>query len=274
MPSSPIRTGYTFRYWGTAAGTQFTTSTQLAGDVTLYAFWDAIPVTPPPTPTPPPNVIVNNPPAVGGNTFVTVEPAAEGGGVTLPEPTTPTDDGQTTIPEGGVPQGSNEPLAGWSLFNLLAAILSLLLLVFFFIKFFLDRPRTEEYEEEPVDAQLWAAMSPEQRAQYQARRESDYQAWHADRQRHANRQRALVVNAPVLLIAAAAFVEALIVLFTTQDFDLTMTAVDNFSVIFALIVFVQLLTPMVAAIIRNNRKENQSLQATSQAASGSGDVTL
>jgi hypothetical protein len=178
------------------------------------------------------------------------------------------------IPENTPPLGNNEPLTGWSLFNLLAAILSLLLLVFFFIKFFLDRPRTEEYEEEPVDAQLWAAMSPEQRAQYQARRESDYQAWLADRQRHENRQRALFVNAPVLLIAAAAFIEALIVLFTTQDFGLLMTTVDNYSVLFALIVFVQLLTPMVAAIIRNGRRENQPLQATPQAASGGGDVTL
>jgi hypothetical protein len=274
MPSSPIRSGYTFRYWGTAAGTQFTTSTQLTGDITLYAFWEAIPVEAPPTPTPPPNVIVNNPPAVGGSTFVTVEPSSENGGVTLPDEETPLGGGQVQMPEGGTPQGSNEPLAGWSLFNLLAAILSLLLLVFLFVKFFLDRPRTEEYEEEPTDAQLWAAMSPEQRAQYQARRESDYQAWLADRQRHANRQRALFVNAPVLLIAAAAFVESLMVLFTTQDFSLNMIIVDNYSVVFALIVFVQLLTPMVAAIIRNGRRENQPAQTIPKAASEGGDITL
>jgi uncharacterized repeat protein (TIGR02543 family) len=274
MPSSPVRSGYTFRYWGTAAGTQFTASTQLTGDITLYAFWEAIPAVAPPAPTPPPNVIVNNPPAVGGNTFVTVEPATGSGVVTVPDEETPLSGSQTQIPEGGTPQGSNEPLTGWSLFNLLAAILSLLLLVFLFVKFFWDRPRLEEYEEEPVDVQLWAAMSPEQRAQYQARCESDYQAWLVERQRYENRQRALVVNAPVLLIAVAAFVEALIVLFTTQDFSLNMIIVDNYSVFFALLVFVQLLTPMVAAIIRNSRRENQLGQTAPQATSGGGDVTL
>jgi hypothetical protein len=189
--------------------------------------------------------------------------------VTAPDEETPLGD----IPE-TTPTGSNEPLEGWSLFNLLATIVALLLLVFFFIKFFLNRIRLEEYEEEPVDSQLWAAMSPEQRAQYKARREADYQTWLADRQRHANRPRALLVNVPVLLIAAVAFVEALIVLFVTQDFSLNMILVDNYSVIFALIVFVQFLTPMVAGIIRNSRRENQLQQTTPQATSESGDITL
>jgi hypothetical protein len=189
--------------------------------------------------------------------------------VTAPDEETPLGD----IPE-TTPTGSNEPLEGWSLFNLLATIVSLLMLVFFFIKFFLNRPRIEEYEEEPVDSQLWAAMSPEQRTQYKARREADYQTWLADRQLHANRQRALFVNAPVLLIAAVAFIEALIMLIMTQDFSLNMIIVDNYSVIFALIVFVQLLTPMVAAIIRNGRGENQPPQAAPQSTSGGSDVTL
>jgi uncharacterized repeat protein (TIGR02543 family) len=275
MPASPIRDGYTFRYWGTPEGTQFTPDMPLSGDITLYAFWQVVPGTPGPTPTPPPNVIVNNPPAVGGGTtYVTVEPSTEQDAVTLPETQTPTSQPPTTITETEPPLASPTSTSGWSIFNLLAGILSLLMLLFYVIKFFFDRSRSEEYEEEPVDAQLWAAMSPEQRAQYQARRESDYQAWLADQQKNANRQKVLFINAPVLLIAIAAFIEAMIILFTTQTFTLDWTLVDDYSVIFALILFVELLTPMVAAIIRNGRKDPQQPQAAGQAPSGGGDMTL
>jgi hypothetical protein len=77
-----------------------------------------------------------------------------------------------------------------------------------------------------------------------------------------------------LLIAAAAFAEALIMLFITQNFSLNMTAVDNYSVLFALIVFVQLLTPLVAAIILNGRRETQPLQPAPQPAPAVSAVTL
>jgi hypothetical protein len=102
-------------------------------------------------------------------------------------------------------------------------------------------------------------MTPEHRAQYQARREADYQTWLADQHKKANRQKALYVNLPVLLIVGAALVEALVILFYTQSFGPVMTIVDDYSVIFILILFVQLLTPMVAAIIRNNRRISQNL---------------
>jgi energy-coupling factor transporter transmembrane protein EcfT len=116
-------------------------------------------------------------------------------------------------------------------------------------------------------------MTPDQRAQYQARREADYQTWQADQQRKFTRQKALYVNAPVLLIVGTAFVEALVVLFATQHFDMLMSIVGTYSVLFALILFVQLLTPMVAAIIRNNRRENQKM-GPSQPATEDGGLTL
>ncbi|MDR2106572.1 MAG: InlB B-repeat-containing protein, partial [Coriobacteriales bacterium] len=271
LPASPIRDGYTFRFWSTspAGGSQFAAGTPLTGDITLYAAWQAIPTPPPPPPAPTPApIIVNSPPSYGGATYVTVEPSATP--VTLPETQTPEASGDTGTKLPPEPT----PLAGpgWSLFNLLATILSLLLLVVFFIKFFFDRPRDEEYEEEPIDAQLWEAMTPEQRAQYQARREADYQAWFADRQKGDTRQKALFVNAPVLLIVGAGLVEALIVLFKTQVFTQPMGVVDDFSVIFALILFVQLLAPMVAAIIRNNRRDDQ--QTPPQPKTGDAGVTL
>jgi uncharacterized repeat protein (TIGR02543 family) len=276
LPASPIRDGYTFRYWSTSGsgGAQFTADTPLIGDITLYAIWTQNPTTPTPTPTPPPTVIVNNPPVTvgGGTTNVTVEPEAQTGSTDIPAAQTPQSSGEDiedTIP----PLVPFEPTTGWALFDLLATIFALLLLVVFFIKFFFDRPRDEEYEEEPIDAQLWEAMTPDQRAQYQARREADYQTWQADQQRKANRQKALYVNAPVVLIIGIAFIEALLVLLNTQNFELNMSIVGTYSVIFALILFVQLLTPMVAAIIHNNRRENQKMGPT-QPVVEDGGVTL
>jgi uncharacterized repeat protein (TIGR02543 family) len=277
LPVAPIRDGYTFRYWSTspAGGSQFTADTTLTGDITLYALWTAIPVTPPPTPQAPPTVIVNNPPAVGGGiTNVTVQPGSETENTTLPDTSAPLSSSEE-LTDTTPPLANNEPAVGWALFDLLATILALILLVVFFIKFFFDRPRDEEYEEEPIDSQLWEAMTPEQRAQYQARREVEYQTWLADRQHKANRQKSLYVNAPVVLIVGVALVEALIVLFTTQHFELNMSIVDDYSVIFALIIFVQLLTPMVAAIIRNTHRENQNQKTGSaQPATEDGGITL
>jgi uncharacterized repeat protein (TIGR02543 family) len=269
LPASPVRDGYTFRYWATAPldGAQFTADTTLTSDITLYALWTEIPVTPVPEPTPPPSVppsiIVNNPPGEagdgGGTTYVTVEPGADTETATLLDAESPLS--AADIPDSTPPLASSgSTAAGWALFDLLATILALILLVVFLIKLFFDHPRDEEYEEEAIDAQLWDAMTPDQRATYQARREADYQEWLSEQQKKANRQRLVLINAPVLLIVGVALVEALIILFTTQDFALSMSIVDNYSVIFALIVFVQLLTPLVAAIIHNSRRENQRAQ--------------
>jgi hypothetical protein len=281
LPASPIRDGYTFRYWSASpsGGTQFASDTTVTGNMTLYAIWAAIPPVPEPpapTPTPAPNIYISNPPAAtrgGGATYVTVaqppevleeEPVVA---EEIEEPVVP-----TTINTPEPPLAAADP--GWSLLNLLATILAGLLLVVFFIKFFFDRPRDEEYEEEPIDAQLWEAMTPDQRAQYQARREADYQAWLAEQQRKVNRPRILFVNAPVVLIVAAAMVEGLIVLLMTQNFGAPMQAVDNYSVIFALILFVQLLAPMVAAILRNNKQNKKTPPAPTQPAPGTGTVTM
>jgi uncharacterized repeat protein (TIGR02543 family) len=254
LPSSPIRQAYTFRGWYTSptGGAQFTASTTLTGNTTVYAQWDLIPVTPPPNPP-----IVNvYPPATGGTTvvnnegdsYVTIEPESE--------TTTTPEEEPITIGEEEVARGNTEALT-WSLFDLLAMLLTVLLLVAFAIKFFFDRPKKDEYEELPVDAQQWAAMTDEQRVQFQARRDAEYEAWYAEHEKNENRPKSLFVNLPVLLIAATAVVEALILWFTTQDFGTNMVVVDGYSVLFALILFVQLLAPMVAAILRNNKNANK-----------------
>jgi hypothetical protein len=258
LPSSPIRDGYTFRYWATApvGGVQFTEDTQLSGDVTVFAVWQALPATPAPQP---PVVNVTYPPA-GGNTYITNPP---GEGITYvtvePEPETTLADervplNNVEIDDEPPPLDSGEPTNGWSLFNLIAVILALFLLVAFFIRFFFNRPRAKGFEDEPLDAALWESMTPEQRAQYQAQRDAEYQAWQTEQYRNEARPKVLLVNAPVLLIAAAALIEALIVLFSTQDFTGPMVIVDDYSVVFALVVFVQLLAPMVAATVHNSRQ--------------------
>jgi hypothetical protein len=266
LPASPIRDGHTFRYWSTSpsGGSQFAADTVLTGNITLYAQWTAIPVTPAPVPTPAPapNITVNYPPSNGGgtvtynydNSTTTTTTAAEqpAPAVTPPAPEQPKP--TTVVEPTPVPTvEAPEPATGWSLFNLLATIAALILLVVFFIKFFFSRPRQENFEEEPIDAQVWAAMTPTQRAELQARREAEYRAW-LDAQYHSvSRPVTLHVNAPVLLVVGAAVVGALIVLFASQNFEQAMTAVDNYSVFFALIIFVQLLAPMVAAAVYNDR---------------------
>ena len=283
MPASPIRDSYNFRYWATSpsGGAQFTADTTLTSDITVYAQWAFIP--PPEVPVQQPPTIIVNPPAAGSSTtYVTVPPDnVEVNVPPSPTPTTPAPEPTKVEPAPVPTTNASEP--SWSLFNLLATIVALLLLVAFFIKFFFDRPRDEEYEEEPIDAQLWAAMTPDQRIQYQARRELDYQTWLNDQQRRNGMRKAMYVNAPVLLIVGAALVEALIVLGMTQDFGATMKPVDDLSVIFAAVVFVQLLTPMVAAVIHNNRRIAQQPSrpaqlplspSTAQPVSINRDVTL
>jgi uncharacterized repeat protein (TIGR02543 family) len=274
MPASPIRAGYTFRHWSTSSannGAQFVYDTRLTGDITLYALWDAIP--PVVIPEQPPINVVVNPPSGGGTTIVTAPPTTVINNI--PETPTPTTPAPTPIAPIVDPDPPLEPPADltWSLLDLLATILAALLLIVFFIKFFFDRPRDEVYEEEPIDAQLWAAMTPEQRAQYQARRESDYQVWLSDQQRAAGRPKTFFVNAPVLLIVGAGLVEALIVLFMTQDFSGRMIIVDDISVVFAAVLFIQCLAPMVAAAIRNNRLADQRFSQTSPHA-GAGAPTV
>jgi hypothetical protein len=262
LPSTPLRTGYVFRYWGSApsGGTQFTVSTQLTTDVTVYAIWEAIPAASTPTVTPP-VVNVSYPPS-GGNVYIT-NPAGETVYVEAAPEVTPLEDNRTPldpvdIDEDKTPLVSEAQPHGWSLFDLVAAILALLVFVIAFMRLVFGRLRDEEYEEEAIDAQLWEAMSPEQRAQYQARREAEFQAWLAARQRRDNKPKALYVNPIVLLVIGLALVGAAVMLFFFQDFTASMSVVDDYSVIFALALLVQILAPLVAGIIYNNRRAAQN----------------
>jgi hypothetical protein len=289
LPSSPIRDGYVFLHWATTSdgGEQFTSSTPIDDNITVYAQWRFIPVPDEPDPVDPPVVniyppaITVNPPDVtvnpggGGATYVTVTPepaAAPDINVTVEQPA-PTE-GTPIAPETPPLSLPTPEPTFWSLFNLIAAILSLLLLLVFAIKLFFDRPKNEEYEEEAVDSEFIAIMTPDQREQYQRRREADYQTWLADQERENKKQKAFFVNLPVLLIAGLAFVEAFILLFMTQDFYGIMQFVDSFSVIFALILFVQLITPMVAAVIHNSNKEKRAARYQKRENIYDGNVTL
>ena len=280
LPSSPLRTGYSFTYWSTSAsgGTQFTQDYPVTSNMTVYAQWnkDAAPPTPvnnttnnyttnnyttnPPannttvyTTNPPANVYVTNPPATAGDTYVTVEPA-----------TTPTTTPTATLPTTNTPLAPATPTTHWSLFDLCAVVLALLLLLAFLVKFFFDRrKRDEEYNEEPIDAAALSNMAPERRAALLARREEDRRAFMEEQRAKDNKQKAMYVNAPALLIVAAAFIESLIILLTTQDFTSTMVMTDVYSIPLSLIVLVQLITPMVAAMLKNRNDRNRGGESPS-----------
>jgi uncharacterized repeat protein (TIGR02543 family) len=268
MPVAPTRDGYTFRYWSTTLSgeLQFSVDTRLDGDITLYAIWDEIPPVVTAPPQEPPRVVINPPATVvsGGTTYVRVESGSNTEGDTLGDWGTP------LYPERPAeivsPRVAEEaPGAGWALLNLLATILSLLLLIGFLIRFFFDRPRDEQYRETPIDADVLDRMTTRQRTRYEARRRANYQAWLDDRYHRESRSRIVAVNLPVLLIVATSLVEALVVLLMTQTFTAAMTIVDDYSVIFILVVFVQVLTPLVAAILRSNRRESRQLATHSAA---------
>jgi hypothetical protein len=279
LPSSPIRTGYTFTHWSTSptGGSQFTSSTTVTRPTTVYAQWTKNPdppVTPAPvvnvTPAPvnvtPAPVYVNTSPGAASPTYVTVNnPETESGATTPPttnigEDKTPTTSGAgvvTTQPV--VPEETH-----WSLFDLCAVILALLLALIFLVKFFFDRKKAKEYEEEPIDQSQWAAMTAEQRAAFVARREADRQTYNEEQQQKANKPKSFYVNIAVLLIVVLAFIEGLVILLTTQDFTSSMVIIDQYSIPLSLVVFVQLVTPMVAALLRKNQTSNGSTQPPQQ----------
>jgi uncharacterized repeat protein (TIGR02543 family) len=222
LPQNPERTGYTFTSWNTArngAGTYFDASTPVNNNVTVYAQWTPVPVTPTPPPvinntyntypsypTYPTYTTINNPPAEAPIINVTTEPQEV---TPIPAPTTPT---------------TQAPQTNWALLDLLFTIASALLVLVYLVKFLVERKREndEEYEEED---------------------------WRAE-----TKQKSFNVTIPAIVIAAAGFIEALIILLATQDFAASMILVDSYTVLFSVIVFVVLIIPIISAM-RQNQKE-------------------
>ncbi|MCL2631808.1 MAG: DUF5011 domain-containing protein [Coriobacteriia bacterium] len=225
LPSSPVRAGYSFRYWSLypQGEAQFTPDFKLTGDITVYAQWDQNPAPPaPPEPPAPPVINVYPPPSPppivnvypGGTTNITNnQPPTE---VLVTIETTTSSGTEIDNPE--VPLISVRAEPHWALFNVGVVVFSLLLVLVFTLRFIADMRATYEDEDS-----------------YELPRDKSF-----------------YVNAPVLLIIAAAFVEGLIVLLLTSDFSARMLLTDQYSIPLSLIVFVQLLTPAVAATLRNN----------------------
>ncbi|MCL1846764.1 MAG: DUF5011 domain-containing protein [Coriobacteriia bacterium] len=263
LPSSPVRTGYEFLYWSTSptGGAQFTPDYPVTRNMTVYAQWSKIPdPVPPVTNVYPPNVTVYPPNVYTSSPGVTVTTPPANTYVTVEAPATPTtppaeEPKPLEIPEDEAPKGITEgPTTHWSLFNVIAVIVSLLLALLFLLRFFMDRRKDDTYDEEAIDWASLSAMTPERRAAVLARLEEDRQA-QLDRQRAQERkERSFYVNAPALLIVAAAFIEALIILLTTSDFYAPQVITDSYSVPLSLIVLVQLAVPMIAAMLRNRGK--------------------
>jgi hypothetical protein len=206
----------------------------------------------------PPSVTVNQPPV---NVYV-------GGGGASPTYVSVIGADATTPATGNTAEGSTQPIVNvyntpagpatttptaWSLFDLLAVILTGLLLVLCVVKFIFDRRKNEEYTDEPINPDQWAAMTPDQRAALVSRRESERRSFEADQDKKNNKVKHYYVNLLALLVVAALFVESLVTLFLTQDFSLPMTFWDKYSWIFALVFLVALIVPAIAAVMRKTR---------------------
>jgi len=215
----------------------------------------APPVQPPIIVNPPVNNIVVKPPA--SNTYVKVD--------TLPAPATeiapqaePRERAGVEIVRVNVPLSSIEVQGSWALLNLCIAVLALLLLLAFAVRFFFDRRDLRDYKEEPIDQEEWRKMTPAQRLALVVRREQERQAFCA-LQQYNMKEKSFYVNALVLAIVALAFIEGLIILIATQDFFGKMVMTDEFTVPLSLVVMVQLIVPMVAAILKNRTENNKRL---------------
>ncbi|MCL1798987.1 MAG: InlB B-repeat-containing protein [Eggerthellaceae bacterium] len=313
LPSSPIRSGYTFTHWAAApgGGLQFLASTPVVSDMAVYAQWEKNADPPAPEPQQPPTVIVNPPSVVVNPPTVNIPPS--GGSNSTPPTTIPVyvtvpaapaseapaaaagsaddaDDregeadgrdpdrdsapdsgpdpvayGPTAKAAGGSTPSGDSPQSTWSLFNLVAAVLSGALLLLTLAGFLRGRrSRASEYHEEPIDKDAWAEMTPEQRVALMVKREKSRNAWEQGRAgkagsrpgkagtRGAGGGIGLSANTPVLLISAVAFVEGLVILLTTQDFAGPMAATDNYSIPLSLLVLAQLVVPLIAAMLKRD----------------------
>lgn len=205
MPSQPGRVGYTFLSWNFSpygdSGT-FSPYSDVTMSYTVYAQWQAIPVpepTPPPTViVPPPTVIIPpaTPPTVVQPTIVTVP--------VIVQPSISAIDDNTDVPLADTPQE-----AGWSLINLLCALLSIGLMVAMILSYFASKR---------VSADL------------------------------RNGRRRDTVDLVVALIGIAASVVSVVVLFMTQDFNMGMEAVDNYTIVMALVLLIQIVSPFLKAL--------------------------
>jgi uncharacterized repeat protein (TIGR02543 family) len=208
MPSQPGRVGYTFLSWnsspyGYGAGADtFSPYTDVTQNVTVYAQWQLIPVPEPQQPptviVPPPTVVVPpaTPPTVVQPTIVTVP-------VIVQPSSSAIDDVEPPL------ANPPEEEAGWSLINLLCALLSIGLMVAMILSYFASKR---------VSADL------------------------------RNGRRRDTGEVVVALIGIVARVVSVVVFCMTQDFNKGMEAVDNFTIIMALVLLIQIVSPFLKAL--------------------------
>ena len=284
LPSSPVREGHTFRSWSTSpqGDGPFTPDTPVTRDMTVYAQWEEIPEptpppVPPPAPTPPPapapaptpppvvnvyppHIAITNPPAGGGNTYVSptsppatvvVQPAEASAGErdrALPVATPSKDVGPQ--PDSPAPSA----LAHWSLLNVCLVIASLLPALALLAKFIGQRRRRKGRQEPLIDPSQGPDAAFYQDAALKASLEAGLQG-RGERRRSEEDGKGRPVSMPVLLIEAVVFVEGLVILLATQDFWGQMVATDEYSIPLSLMVLVQLAIPLAAARLKNRGRK-------------------
>jgi hypothetical protein len=264
MPVSPVRNGYSFVQWTFMrdGGGQYTSDFVIEGDLTVFALWEKLPEVLPPEP---PVIVVTNPPAnppARPPVIVVTNPPAQI--VVSPPPVVPvTTEPDTTVidePEPPITSANNEP--GWALFNVCAMIISLLILLVLAVKTFAQLRRDEGEgvaDGESGNASAAAATGGASRAGFggavAATAGGDGAAAAEFKSVARASRKGSYMSLPVLVIVAAAFVEGLTILLMTQNFAGSRMMVDQYSIPLSLVVFVQILAPAMAAIMRSNNSK-------------------
>jgi hypothetical protein len=322
LPSEPVRAGYDFLHWATepgtgvlelaeptlAAATQFSASTPVTSDVTVYAQWAKSADTPtapnnPSTPNSPTTPSTPNNPPAASNTPAPATPsnppttripsyvpspqsqddadvAAEDEAdieivLDEEEPAADPEDEKLAFVPIAEDIGGENPLVAeqqppWALFNVVAVVLSGLLALVTAGGLFRDRGRKDpKYREDPIDPASWASMSAEQRVALMVRREKDRKSWLDRQERKVSKDKATYVNAPVMLVSTVAFVEGLAILLNTQNFSGPLAIADGYSIPLALLVLAQIATPVIAALLKNRGTKGGSGVSSGRAAAQS-----
>jgi hypothetical protein len=261
LPSTPLRPGYDFLFWGTSpsGGVRLMPDTVIDSNITVYAQWEPVSVSPPTiaplasTTLPAASTYV---PAITPSTQEVTQDTEQPETTAVEEEKTPLAEPEPPLTEPEPDTTASDPVTPeeltWALMNVIGPIASVFLFLLSMVKFFYDRSRkNERYTEEPVLPEELAAMTPERRAIFLACREENHASWLDEQRQKENKAKMLHVNGPVLLISGAAIIESLIVLFASSNFGGGMALTDGFSFGIFLVLIIQLVAPIIAAVIRN-----------------------
>ncbi|HBT95340.1 MAG TPA: hypothetical protein DEB24_04265 [Coriobacteriia bacterium] len=238
MPDVPMRVGYTFTGWNTkpdGTGDVLTASDVIRENTYVYAQWSAVPAAPVPnTPTTPNAPVVNvYPPEVtvagggaAGTVVITEEAPQQSDEPQTQDPYVVDVPAQSAIQVEPTPTPTTAAAetittTSWSVVNVIAALLSALLLALPIVRLAFDRRPTA----------LGAGLTTS----------------------YGNR--ALIVDISAIAISGIIFVSLATTFFLTQDFSGSMVVTDSLTPLLIFGIFIQLVMPLFATLINRGGKE-------------------